>query len=150
MRRRVPAIVCATVIYLSLVALVLDTTTEAQSSNVSAHWVSAWSTAMHAPLSFPLLPPTPLFENQTIRMVVRATIGVERVRIRLSNAFGTTALNISAAHIALAAQNANIVPESDHGLTFGGNRSVRIPPGAPVLSDAVDLKVPRSAEIAVR
>ena len=149
MKSKVPAIVCATVIYLSLVALVLDTTTEAQSSNVSAHWVSAWSAAMHAPLPFPGLPPTPVFENQTIRMVVRATIGGERVRIRLSNAFGTTALNISAAHIALAAQNANVVPESDHELTFGGNRSVSIPPGAPVLSDAVDLKVPRSAEIAV-
>jgi len=145
MKSKAPAMVCATVIYLSLVAFVLDMTSEAQSSNVSAHWVSAWSAAMHAPLPFPGLPPTPVFENQTIRMVIRATIGGERVRIRLSNAFGATALNINAAHIALAAQNANVVPESDHELTFGGNRSVSIPPGAPVLSDAVDLKVPRFA-----
>ena|SRR5579864_3835551 len=149
MKSKAPAMVCATVIYLSLVAFVLDMTSEAQSSNVSAHWVSAWSAAMHAPLPFPGLPPTPVFENQTIRMVIRATIGGERVRIRLSNAFGATALNINAAHIALAAQNGNVVPESDHALTFGGNRSVSIPPGAPVLSDTVDLKVPRSAEIAV-
>ena len=149
MKSKVLAIVCATVIYLSLFALVLGATSEAQSSNVSTHWVSAWSAAMHAPLPFPGLPPTPVFEDQTIRMVIRATIGGERVRIRLSNAFGPTALNISAAHIALAGQNANVVPESDHALTFGGNRSVSVPPGAPVLSDAVDLKVPRFAEIAV-
>ena len=71
---------------------------------------------MHAPLAFPGLPPTPIFENQTIRMVVRPTIGGERVRIRLSNAFGTTTLKIAGAHIALASQDANIVPESDHAL----------------------------------
>jgi lysophospholipase L1-like esterase len=82
-------------------------------------------------------------------MVVRPTVGGERVRIRFSNAFGTTALKIGAAHIALASQDAKIVPESDHALTFGGNPSVSIPPGAPVLSDAVDLKVSQFTEIAV-
>jgi lysophospholipase L1-like esterase len=147
--KKVHGIVCPAVVYFGLVALVLHTTSEAQSSYVSTHWVSAWSAAMHAPLPFPGLPPTPVFEGQTIRMVIRATIGGDRIRIRLSNAFGATALNISAAHIALAGQNANVVPESDHALTFGGNRSTSIPPGAPALSDAVDLKVSRFAEIAV-
>ena len=75
---------------------------------------------MHAPLPFPGLPPSPVFENQTIRMIVRPTIGGERVRIRLSNAFGTSALKIGAAHIAIAAQDSKTVPESDHALTFGG------------------------------
>ena len=104
---------------------------------------------MHAPLPFPGLPPSPVFENQTIRMIVRPTIGGERVRIRLSNAFGTSALKIGAAHIAIAAQDSKIVPESDHALTFGGASSISIPPGAPALSDAVDLHVSQSSEIAV-
>ena len=104
---------------------------------------------MHAPLPFPGLPPSPVFENQTVRMIVRPTIGGERVRIRLSNAFGTSALKIGAAHIAIAAQDAKTVPESDHALTFGGDSSISIPPGAPVLSDAVDLHVSQSSEIAV-
>lgn len=121
----------------------------AERSNVRDHWVSAWSAAMHAPLPFPGLPSSPVFENQTIRMIVRPTIDGERVRIRLSNAFGTSALKIGAAHIAIAAQDSKIVPESDHTLTFGGASSISIPPGAPALSDAVNLHVSQSSEIAV-
>lgn len=113
------------------------------------HWVSAWSTAVHAPLPFPGLPPSPVFDNQTIRMVVRPTIGGDRIRIRFSNAFGNTALRIGAAHVALSSKGSAIVPDSDRALTFGGSPSVTIPPGAPVLSDPVDLKVPPLSEVAV-
>ena len=59
-------------------------------------------------------------------MVVRPTIGGERVRIRFSNAFGGTALSIGAAHVAFASQGAGIVPESDRALTFSGKSSVSV------------------------
>jgi lysophospholipase L1-like esterase len=90
-----------------------------------------------------------VFENQTIRMVVRPSVGGQRVRIRLSNAFGSAALPIGAAHIALVSQGGKIVSESDRTLMFGGRPSVSIPPGAPVLSDPVDLKALPFTEIAV-
>ncbi len=91
----------------------------AENSSAGWHWVSAWSTAVHTPLPFPGLPPAPVFENQTVRLVVRPTIGGDRVRIRLSNAFGTSALSIGSAHISLTKDKSSIVPESDHALTFG-------------------------------
>jgi lysophospholipase L1-like esterase len=131
-----------------LVALA-SPTAKAKSSTGNGHWVSAWSTAVHAPLRFPGLPPTPVFENQTLRMVVKPTIGGERLRVRFSNAFGTTALAIGSAHVALVQQGAKIAPESDRALTFGGRSSVTIPPGAPALSDPVELKVAAFDEIAV-
>ena len=115
----------------------------------NGHWVSAWSTAVHTPLPFPGLPPSPVFENQTVRMVVRPTIGGQRLRIRFSNEFGTTALKIGAAHVALSFKGAAITPESDHALTFDGRSSVTIPPGAPVLSDPVNMNAPPFAELAV-
>lgn len=115
----------------------------------AGHWVSAWSTAVHAPLPFPGLPPAIALENQTVRMVVKPTLGGERLRIRLSNAFGNSPLTIGSVHIALAKQGAEIVSGSDRNVTFAGNASVTIPPGAPVLSDPVELKVPAFAEIAV-
>lgn len=120
-----------------------------QTSTSPKHWVSAWSAAAHATLPFPGLPPTPGFENQTIRMVVRPTIGGERLRLLFSNAFGTDAVEIGAAHIAITRQGASIVPESDRVLTFGGRTSVSIPPGAPMMSDPVDLKVPAFTELTV-
>ncbi len=138
---------------LALIAFVfvafLNSATGAEKSPAGGHWVSAWSTAVHAPLPFPNLPPPPVFENQTIRQVVKPTIGGDRIRIRFSNAFGDSAVTIGAAHVALVQKGGSIVPESDRTLTFGGRPSVTIPRGAPVLSDPVDLKVAAFSEIAV-
>ena len=94
-----------------LLAAVLSTTGWAQKG--AEHWVSAWSTAVQLPLQFPGAPALPSFENKTIRMIVRPTIGGEQVRVRFSNAFGTSALTIASAHIALVTEGAKIVPESD-------------------------------------
>ena len=130
-------------------AMLLYVEVWAEDSANSGHWVSAWSTAVHAPLPFPGLPPSPVFENQTIRMVVRPTIGGERLRIRFSNAFGITSLKIGSAHVALSSKASAIIPESDRALTFGGKASVTIPPGAPILSDPIELKVLPLSELAV-
>ena len=115
----------------------------------AGHWVSAWSTAVHAPLQFPGLPPSPVFENQTVRMIVRPTIGGQRIRIKFSNDFGTTTLKIGAAHVALVSKASAIDIGSDHPITFGGRASVTVPPGAPILSDPVDLKVVAFSELAI-
>jgi len=121
----------------------------AEDPSSSSRWVTAWSTAVHAPLQFPGLPPTPVFENQTVRMIMKPTIGGDRVRIRFSNEFGTTALKIGAAHVAVSSNGSAIVADSDHPLSFGGRASVTIPPGAPVLSDPVNMQVVPFRELAV-
>jgi len=82
-------------------------------------------------------------------MVVRPTIGGQRLRIRFSNAFGTTALKIGSTHVALVSKAPAIEVGSDRALTFGGRASVSIPPGAPILSDPVDLTVHPFSELAV-
>ncbi len=139
----------ATAVFPIIVAVILSLAAKAETTKSNGHWVSAWSAAVHAPLPFTNLPASPVFENQTIRMVVRPTIGGERLRVRLSNAFGTTATLIGAAHVALVSKDAGIVPQSDRVLTFGGSSSIAIPPGAPMLSDPVDLNVPAFAELAI-
>jgi lysophospholipase L1-like esterase len=132
-----------------LIAMVITSTALAQTPENEKHWVSAWSSAMHAPLAFVPGQAISGLENRTLRMIVRPTIAGERVRIRFSNACGDQPLSIGAAHIALAAENDKIIAASDRTLTFSGKGSTRIPPGAPMLSDPVDLKFPAFAEIAV-
>ena len=134
---------------LFFVAIILTVAASAQETKTQGHWVSAWSTAVHIPLAFPGMPAAATFENQTVRMVIRPTIEGQRLRIRFSNEFGTTPLAIGSAHIALVRQNGSIVPGSDRPLTFGGEASVNIPAGAPMLSDPAELKVPAFAEVAV-
>jgi lysophospholipase L1-like esterase len=119
----------------------------AQSGPWSAEqWVGTWGTAPAGP---PLAADTQSFSNQTLRLIVHTTIGGSRVRIRISNELGTTPLRIGEAHIALRQGGANIVAGSDRPLTFSGGRSIVVPPGAPVLSDPVDLDVPALSDLAV-
>jgi len=64
------------------------------------------------------------------------------VRIRVSNELGSTPLRIGAARIGVRASGSDVAPGTDRVLTFSGRSSVVIPPGAPVLSDPVELNVP--------
>ena len=121
----------------------------AQDSKLQGHWVTAWGTAVQTPLAFPGMPPAAPFENQTIRMVIRPTVGGQKFRIRISNELGSSQLTIGAAHIALVKENGTIIPDSDHPLAFGGQPSVNIPSGAPMLSDPVELKIPAFTEVAI-
>jgi len=121
----------------------------AQNANAPGHWVAAWSTAVHTPAAFPGMPPPLALDNQTIRETIRPTIGGERLRVRFSNEFGKTPLDVGSAHIALVKQNGSIVPGSDRSLTFDGKSTVQIPAGAPMLSDEVDLKIPAFANVAI-
>jgi lysophospholipase L1-like esterase len=125
------------------------------------HWVGTWTTSLVGRPQFPPAPPAPAsgqapapapfiqFSNQTLRQIVHASIGGTRARVVLSNSFGTAALTIGAAHIALRDRDASIVTRSDRALNFGGRPTVTIPPGAVIYSDAVDLNVPVMGDIAI-
>ena len=108
-----------------------------------ATWVGTWA-ASPQPASAPVQ-----FDGQTIRQIVHTSIGGERVRVRLSNAFGTDSLVIGAAHVALRSSGASIRPATDRPLTFNGATAITIPPGALVVSDPVALSVPELGDLAV-
>jgi lysophospholipase L1-like esterase len=97
----------------------------------------------------PAFPPLLSPNNQTVRMIVHTSIGGSRARIQLSNAFGTTPLNVGAVHVALRDKGSAIAPTSDRALTFSGKAQVTIPPGAEIVSDAVDLNVPKLGDLVV-
>ena len=89
------------------------------------------------------------FNNQTLRQIVHASIGGDRVRVVLSNAFGSAPLSVGAAHLALREKDAAIAPKSDRVLTFAGSPSTTIPAGAVIVSDPVNLTLPAFADLAI-
>jgi lysophospholipase L1-like esterase len=95
--------------------------------------------------------PTPLepLRDQTLRMVVRTSIGGERVRVRLYNAVGGKAVRIGAAHLARYESGSAIVPATDRGLTFGGRSSITLYAGQTIVSDPVNLAVQPLTDLAV-
>lgn len=95
-------------------------------------------------------PPVPdSFNNQTVRMIVRTSLGGGRIRVQFSNVFGTEPLELGAAHVARRSQGASTVDGTDRALTFGGASSITIPVGAVMLSDPVDLVVPPLSDLAI-
>src|SRR5262245_39454029 len=79
--------------------------------------------------------------NQTLRQIVHVTIGGDRVRVVLSNVFGTEPLVVGAALVARHDQDALIQPQSARSLTFAGKPNTVVPPGALMLSDPVSMNV---------
>jgi lysophospholipase L1-like esterase len=169
-----PAVFRGSSILLLAVALcclpATDKTALAQVRQSGMHWIGIWTTPptaqpsgqqtpvtaalplgprpSGAPPPEPQLPPIG-FNNQTVRVIVRTTMGARQVRVRLSNAYGMRPLAIGAAHIALRSEGAGIKPDTDRTVTFGGTKSTTIWTGAFAVSDPVDLDVPALADLAV-
>jgi|CZKV01.1.fsa_nt_gi lysophospholipase L1-like esterase len=117
-----------------------------------SHWVATWGCALQ--LTEPNnLPPVPL-ANSTLRQFVRTSIGGKNLRVRFCNIFGTDAVTIHTAHLALAADKGSagsgeINPATDKALTFNGAAEVLIPKGESVFSDPVKFDFPALADVAV-
>ena len=96
--------------------------------------------------------PAPLptsFTDQSVRMILRTSMGGRRVRIELSNMTTANPLEIGAAHVAVHKGGGAIVEGTDRVLTFGGSAAVTVAAGVLVVSDPVDLEVAPLTELAV-
>lgn len=121
----------------------------AQADDRKPHWVGTWSASPQAPEP-PFVVPNPAsFTNQTLRQVLRTTLGGDRLRLRLSNEFGRAPLVVGEVRVALQAAGASIVPQTDRPVTFGGRTAFTVAPGAPLVSDAVDFDLPPLAQLVV-
>jgi len=112
------------------------------------HWVGTWAASPQG-VVLSGAASVAAFSHQTIRQVVRVSMGGDTVRVRLSNEFGQAPLVVGAAHIALSAGGATIVPGTDHALTFGGDSVITILAGAPALSDPVAIRVPPLGDLTI-
>jgi lysophospholipase L1-like esterase len=115
-------------------------------------WIGTWSASVQpawtSDFPVPLGMPGNLYQK-TIRQIARASIGGNKVRVVLSNEYGKVPLKIGSAHVALTDEGPKIKAGTDHALTFGGQGSITVPPGAPVVSDPIDLAVAPLSEISV-
>jgi lysophospholipase L1-like esterase len=116
----------------------------------TAVWVGSWASAQQ-----PIEPRDTASDvdltGVTLRQVVRLSVGGDQIRLRLSNAFGTAPLRLSAVHVAraLSPGSPRIDPASDRVVTFAGAGEVTIPAGADYLSDPIDLAAAPLSDLAV-
>ena len=111
------------------------------------HWAATWATASKTITPFDA--PLPTINDTTIRQVVRISMGGSQFRVWLTNEFGTAPLNVGEARLARRGTGSAVRAGTDRQLTFGGQASVAIPPGARVVSDPVELFAPHLSDLVV-
>ena len=112
-------------------------------------WSTAWAAAMlPSPVPASAVRATaqiaPLLHGQTLRQMVTLSAGGRRIRIRLSNAFGTQPLRIDAASVgerAAGGRPGRLDAATLHALRFDGRPAVVLPPGTARYSDPLELPV---------
>jgi lysophospholipase L1-like esterase len=117
----------------------------------SGNWVTAWgaSPVVGSVIPGSTCPAGTGLTNQTVRNVVFLSAGGNLVRIRLSNAFGTQAMQVGHASVAVEAAGASAVPGTLHDLTFGGQQAVTLAAGGDALSDPVSFRVAAATTLLV-
>ncbi|MEN1967739.1 SGNH/GDSL hydrolase family protein [Lentibacillus sp. N15] len=110
-------------------------------------WIAAWTASLQTPLKDGVS--SEGFQNQTLRFILKPHIDGKKMRIRLSNMFGSNALTIDQVHVAVSKNGAENVSETDKQLTFGGDEKVTIPQGKRAFSDPIDLDVSSEEKLAV-
>ncbi len=122
-------------------------------SAAASEWIATWATATVEQGPSDARPSRTPFvgtiRDQTLRQIVRTSAGGTRVRVVVTNAFGTAPLNVGAAGIARPKAGSEIIEGSAQTLTFGGLRSITVPAGAIVLSDPVSMALEPLAELSV-
>lgn len=77
--------------------------------------------------------------DQTFRSIVKPDLWGKTIRIRFSNVFGNRPVTFDGVTVGLQEYSANVVAGTLAPVSFGGSRSVTIPAGERVFSDAVHL-----------
>jgi lysophospholipase L1-like esterase len=106
-------------------------------------WVRGWQAAAQPG-------PAPQgLGGATVRMVVHPQVTGSQVRLRLSNAYGTTPLAVGAVTAARSDGAAGLVTGTALPVPFAGERAVVVPPGGEVVSDAVPFVAEAGSPLAV-
>lgn len=122
------------------------------------HWVDTW-VAVPQRTEPATLPPPPFTRDgralagSTLRQTVRVSVGGQRIRLCLSNAFSATPLSVAAVSVARPlggrAGVSAIEPATARRVTFRGRPSVVVPERAQVESDPLDVDLPPRTNLTV-
>ena len=115
-------------------------------------WIASWAASpqpvwgpdFFAPVGVPRA-----LRDQTVRQVARLSLGGHKIRVEISNEYGSVPLHIGAAQAALADDKGAVKAGTGKALTFGGKADVVVPAGAPIISDPVDIDIAPLGSLAI-
>lgn len=111
-------------------------------------WVGTWATAPQL-VEPNNMPPQPGLSNNTIRQVVRVSIGGEKLRMRFSNAFSKEPVIIKTVAVAVAKEGSGIEAATQQILRFNGAEAVTMPPSGEAYSDPLSFTLAPGSRLAI-
>lgn len=117
---------------------------DAPKATFGSNWVGSWATA-------PVQEDGGQWqlEKQSLRMIAHLSLGGSRLRVRLSNVYGSAPVTFGQVRVARRTAGPAVDPATDRPVRFGGLRQVSIPAGQDAVSDPVDLPVVAGSDLVV-
>lgn len=115
----------------------------------TSKWVATWSTAPYEAGNN--TPPSPFLTNNTLRQIVRVSIGGDTVRVKFSNRTSSTPVTINAVTIAVSVDSSTsqVEPSTITPLSFSGNKSITLNAYTEAYSDPVPFVLNPGEHIAI-
>lgn len=104
------------------------------------NWVGTWATAQML-VEPHNMPPTPGLAENTLRQIVRVSIGGKRMRLRFSNIYSDQPTVLKSVSVANVTDAPAIDATTQKTLSFKGNPGVTMNPQEEVFSDAFDFSL---------
>ena len=114
----------------------------------STHWVGSWSCAPYA-AGAKNTPPSPYLTNNTLRQVVRVSIGGDTIRLKFSNKTCSTPVTMKSVYLAKSDGASAIDVSTNTRLEFDGDTSVTIAAYSSVTSDALAFPLSPGMQVAI-
>lgn len=124
------------VLFFSLLILLSGCKSHQFSKNES-NWVGSWATAQQL-VEPNNTPPSPSLTNNTLRQIIRVSIGGKKLRLHFSNLFSDESTVLESVSVANVIEGAVIDGKTSKKITFGGNSSITIEAKSHVFSDGFD------------
>ena len=111
-------------------------------------WVGTWATAPQL-VEPNNMPPSPGLTNNSLRQVVRVSIGGDTLRVKFSNEFSTSAVTMKSVQIARSTGGSTIDVSTNRELKFNGNSEIIMNAGAAVTSDPIAFNLTPRMDVAI-
>ncbi len=112
------------------------------------NWVGTWGTAQQL-VEPDNMPPELGLSKNTLRQIVRVSIGGELLRVHLSNEFSVSPLKINSVTIASPVEGSTINLSTQKELNFNSLKNITIPARGDVVSDPVKFNLIPNSTVAI-
>ncbi|KRD57856.1 GDSL family lipase [Flavobacterium sp. Root935] len=108
--------------------------------SASANWVGSWACAQML-VEPNNMPPAPGLAENTLRQIIKVSIGGEQIRLRFSNIFSDQVTVLKKVTVANVIDAPAIDKKTQKNLSFNGNQEIILNPGQEVFSDMLHFQL---------